>query len=88
MLYQIPMSETARIEQVTYEFLEPVQVRIRKPDGSTVLMGYGIGERIVVLEPQSIIMTPPRERVTVISLVDGSSIIEFPENMRVNRVYN
>lgn len=36
-----------------YQFKAPAQLRVRHPDGSEVLMGYGIGDAVAVVDPES-----------------------------------
>jgi len=87
MLYKKRCPEDTPVIPVIYEFLEPVRIRIRKPDGSIVLMGYGIGERVQVLEPRIQFAVVCHERLIEIPLADGSFMIEFPDNMRTKMVY-
>ncbi len=81
ILYKPRGIEGAKMQAVTYQFLSPVRVRVRHSDGSVVLTGYGIGEKIQVLEASDILLIPRTELRDTIPLADGSVIIEFPGDM-------
>lgn len=70
---------------ISYQFVKPTQMRVRFPGGSTQLIGYGIGDIIQVLEPETqwLIGYSSRDRLTEIPLANGSTIIEFPEDIPV-----
>ncbi len=68
---------------VNYQFLKPVQMRVQYPGGSTQLKGYGIGEVLQVLEPETQFLVALTERLESIPLANGSTIIEFPEDIPV-----
>lgn len=64
---------------VTYEITTPVRLRVRTADGQVVLMGYGIGERIQIVERESVCAVAHAPKLkTEIPLADGGTIIEFP----------
>jgi hypothetical protein len=71
---------------VTYQFLEPVRLRIQRPDGRVDLMGFGIGETIDVMEPAIQYCIPPRRRKESVALSDGSHIIEPPMSIDARRI--
>ena len=70
-----------------YEFLEPVRVTVRYPSGTEILVGYGIGEQVCVLESRWQTMCPNYKIRSEIPLIDGSIIIEFPRDMRTRMIY-
>lgn len=67
------------IEKHTYEITSPVRMRVRQTNGETVLMGYGIGERVEVLERGSIcaVAHTPKLKEEIL-LADGGVVTEFP----------
>lgn len=69
---------------VTYSFLEAVKLRVRQPDGTEVLMGYGIGDKVQVMEPNIQYLTAyGRDDIRKeIPLADGSVILEFRPDLR------
>jgi hypothetical protein len=71
---------------VTYQFLEPVRLRIQRPDGRVELIGYGIGETIDVMEPGVQYCIPPTRRLVSIPLADGSHIIDPPLSIDARRI--
>jgi hypothetical protein len=68
-----------------YSFLEPVQVRLRKLDGSELVVGFGIGDIIHVMEPDWCCPVGGQPLLDELPLEDGSVIVAFPYNMRVTR---
>lgn len=64
-----------------YRVKAPFRVKIRDKSGSVTTYGYGIGERIEVLEPTIQNLVTPHERLSEIPLVDGRYIIEWPEGI-------
>lgn len=88
MLYKKSCPEGTPLTPVTYQFLEPTRMRVRQKDGTTILMGYGIGELIEVLEPQVQYLIVNHEILDTIPLADGSTIVEFSKHIRVKRVWN
>ena len=87
MMYKKPAPPNATMVPTPYEFCEPVKLKIRKPDGTEILMGYGIGEKIEVLEPHMQFCIPSHEKWKEIPLADGSFVIEYPSNMKTRRAY-
>jgi hypothetical protein len=83
MIYSRPIKPGEETVVLTHRFLDAVRVRVRKPDGSMELRGYGIGETIRVIHPQSIFSLVFRpERLDEVPLEDGSVIFEYPETAR------
>jgi len=87
MLFNYPHPPDAQYAGVDYQFLEPVRFRIRKPDGTITLIGYGIGEKIAVLEPTCEYLVTACSRRKEIALADGSWIIDPPKSVNARRVY-
>lgn len=71
---------------IEYSFLKPAQLRIRK-DGIETLVGYGIGERISVLEPSCQFLVASHEMHKEVPLEDGSFITEWPSNVSLTRAW-
>lgn len=71
------MSPDTPLYPKKYKVIEPIKLRIRKPDGSTVLMGYGIGDVIEVMEYEAILLIPGIIKRKEIPLSDGSFIVEY-----------
>jgi len=71
---------------INYSFLKPAQLRIRNPDGVEVLVGYGIGELISVLEPNVQLLVCSNEMHKEIPLVGGKFIIGWPSDVSICRV--
>lgn len=87
MNMKFPCPEGARMVQHGYRFLKPFQARLRHPDGSTELIGYGIGDYVEVLVPETEwLLIIPRERLVEIPLANGSFMVEFPQNIEYERV--
>lgn len=59
-------------------------MKIRR-NGLVELVGYGIGDSIDVLEPSLVYPVALSERLSEIPLVDGSFIVECPDEVRVER---
>lgn len=70
----------------TYSFLKPARIKIRRPDGLEVLMGYGIGEQIDVLQPSCTYLVCSYEPVDEVPLPDGGAIIEWPNDITMKFV--
>jgi hypothetical protein len=70
---------------VTYEFLEPARLHIRYPNGYVKLLGFGIGEKIQVLEP--CVQWGSDGIHTEIPLADGSHILDCPANIKTALVW-
>ena len=83
MIYRKYCPEGTKMVPITYSFLEPAQVRKRLPDGTEVLMGYGIGDKIEVLEPTWWHPIVCFDKLKEIPLADGSFIIEYSDNIKV-----
>lgn len=83
MIFRKPCPNRTPIAPRTYGFLEPVTLRIRRQDGSTALVSYGIGEQVQVLEPVIQYAIVCTERLKEIPLADGTFIIDVPEDIRV-----
>ena len=80
-----PDTEKAPRVAVDYQFLAPIKVRVRLVDGTEILMGYGIGDTIGVLQPAYNYMIRG-EPLKEIPLADGSHMIAFPDDLPVERV--
>ena len=83
MYYKKHASEGSHLVPIVYRFLEPIKAKVRHPDGTVILIGYGIGDKIEVLEPDVQLLLALHEKLTEIPLADGSFIIEFPERIRM-----
>jgi hypothetical protein len=86
MIYHKPAPEDTKLCPVKYRLLEPIRVTIRRPDGRTELVGFGIGEVLEVMEPYIQYLVACYDRLTEIPLSDGSSIIDFPESISTEHV--
>lgn len=71
----------------TYEFMEPVRLKIRDQNGNVTTYGYGMGEKIDVLELSLQFLVHCTERLTEIPLADGRFIVEWPEGMKYAYVW-
>lgn len=72
---------------VVYEITSPVKLRMRKPDGTEDLIGYGIGERIEVLERDCCCMVVHEPKLrSEIQMVNGNNIFDFPEKNFCKRI--
>ena len=89
MIYKSDIPGDTPIEwtTVTYAFLAPTQVTIRHADGRRVITGFGIGEQIKVLEPRMINLLACYAVRSRIPLADGSEMVEWPSDMRYERVW-
>lgn len=74
-----------KLTSLEYSFLKPARLRIRSADGVETLMGYGIGERISVLEPAVQYLIASYEVLDEVPLADGGHIIEWPADLKVQR---
>lgn len=73
---------------VTYQFLEPVRLRIHDPNTNQVtLMGYGIGDCVDVLEPRMQYLVPSVKRREKIALADGSWVVDPPNSIKLKTVW-
>lgn len=82
-----PAPPGAKLVPTPYSFLKPARLRIRDVDGVETLVGYGIGERIEVLEPGVQFLITSHEAHKEIPLADGGFIVEWPENLSVSRCW-
>jgi hypothetical protein len=87
MIYRKPAPPDSLMVPTPYEFLEPVRVKVRYPDGREVLMGYGIGETVMVMAPDVRYAVCCSDLLEEIPLADGSHIVEFPSDMRTRIVW-
>lgn len=71
---------------IKYQFLAPARLRIQKPDGTTDLVGFGIGETIDVMEPAIQYLIPPHRYRETIPLPGGAQIIDPPSHVNVKIV--
>lgn len=79
-------SENTKIVAVPYRVLTPVRMTLAMPDGSHVIMGYGIGDIIEVMEPAIQYANCRHEELKEIPLSDGSFIIGYDDRLRLTRV--
>jgi hypothetical protein len=79
-MYKIPCPPDSRLVPVKYSFLKPQMVRTISPSGLNVLMGYGIGDIIEVMEPNIQYLIVPREKLEKIELTDGTVILDEIED--------
>ncbi len=77
MLYKHHPSPNSPLHIVTYIFLKPILCRYEYKDGTTALMGYGIGDSIEISEPSCVYLLPRHDKKEVIELSNGDKIIEF-----------
>lgn len=75
------------MHEQTYRFLDPAVFRIKHPDNSTELIGYGIGDTITILELKNTHLSGTCEKLETIPLANGSWIVEFPDHIRYEAVY-
>ena len=83
MIYEKTPNPGSLMMTVGYIFLEAVKLRRRLPDSDEeVLTGYGVGDRIDVIEPATCYpyASPPAKQVT---LQDGSVLLNLPPDLRV-----
>lgn len=66
-----------RIVAIRYRFKQPAMVTIRDVDGAMILVGYGIGDDIQIMEPDLQNLACRHEKYVEIPLVDGSHIVKF-----------
>lgn len=87
-------SDAPELTTVSYAFLEPAMLRLRKPDGSIVVLGFGIGEQVDVVVPRIQTLQAQYELRKEIPLADGSFILgtalgghDDLRNLRYRRVW-
>jgi hypothetical protein len=81
MIYQYCTDENylGKVMPFTFEITKPVKMRVRQEDGTEVLIGYGIGDRVEILERESVCAVAHRPILkSEIPLTDGGTIVEFP----------
>lgn len=83
MITKLAAPEDAKLIPTSYSFLAPARLRIRDASGVETLVGYGIGEKIQVLEPDIQLLVCSHEEHDEIPLTNGVFIIEWPENLSV-----
>ena len=81
MFYKKIAGRGAKLTAFSYQFLEPCLVKKQEVDGTINLVRYGIGDKIEVMEPDSQLLIALNEKAKEILLVDGSKIIEFPDDI-------
>ena len=89
MIYQYCTDEKylGKVKPFTFEITKPVKMRVRQQDGSEVLMGYGIGDRVEILERESVCCVAHAPILkSEIPLVDGGVITEFPQDNFARRI--
>lgn len=72
---------------VKYRFRKPARLRIRRKDGRVVMEGFGIGETIAVMEPRVRLLVASYERLKEIPMPGGQAIVEYPDDLDVEQVY-
>jgi hypothetical protein len=82
MIWDQPHPPGVKYIAATYVFLRPCRLRIKK-QGQEQLIGYGMGEKIKVMEPELSYCIPPSEKRTTVPLEDGGEITEWPEDLCV-----
>lgn len=87
MIYRKPCPPDTPFVPMPYTFLAPARIRLRRPDGLTVLMGYGIGDIVDVLQPEVQFCIVCQDRLLEIPLADGSFMIDVPDDIQVRRTY-
>ena len=83
MLFHAEHPPNTKYVPTGYQLLEPVRLRVRRPDGRVDLMGYGIGEVLEVLEPELQYAVVCHRRREEIALADGSWIVDPPTSIDV-----
>lgn len=89
MIYEYCTDENylGEVKPFTFEITSPVKMRVRQPDGTEVLMGYGIGEKIQILERESVCCVAHAPILKKeIPLADGGVVTEFPVQDFARRV--
>lgn len=71
---------------VKYRFTEPMRTRVKLKDGRIVLMGYGIGDIVEVLEENNITLIP-RQPPPTTPLSDGSVMLDRILDVKVERIW-
>lgn len=51
-------------------------------------MGYGIGDKIYIMEPKVQYLVCSYKRWDKIPLKDGSFIVEYPDSIKIERMWN
>lgn len=89
MIYRYCTDENylGEAKPTNYEITTPVRMRVRRVDGDEVLMGYGIGEKLQIMErsEQCLVVHKPILK-DEIPLADGGTIGEFPEQDFCRRI--
>jgi hypothetical protein len=84
MFYKKPAVRGAKLIAFTYQFLEPCLVKKQEVDGTINLVRYGIGDKIEIMEPDAQLLIALYEKAEEIPLIDGSKIIEFPDDISLS----
>jgi len=71
---------------VTYEFLEPSYMVIKKKDETITTINYGITERIQILEPKIQNLVVPQKMLSEILMPNGDIIIDWDKNVKMRRI--
>lgn len=82
----LPHPPGTKFSPVIYTFLNPCRMKIRKLNGTEILMGYGIGDTIEVMEPIIQYLVCSHKKLKEIPMSDGSAVIEFPNVIPVKRI--
>lgn len=87
MIHILECPPGASLTSVPYSFLKPARLLIRNAASTESLIGYGIGEKINVLEPSVQYLIASHRLHVEIPLANGGFIIEWPADLSVQRVY-
>jgi len=87
MIYRKSSPNPSQVTAVSYEFLAPTRLTMRYPDGQEWLIGYGIGERVRVMEPSVQHLVCLHDILDEIPLDDGRTIINWPDDLCVRHVW-
>ncbi len=72
--------------KVGYQFMEPTDLTIRETDGTISNVRVGIGSMVEVWEPMDQLLMALHEKMDEIVLVDGRTIIKYPEYMKTKMI--
>lgn len=84
--YEKPAPPDAKTVPVQYRFRKPAKLRVLRPDGLTVLEGFGVGETITIMEPDVQLLISAYTKLASIPMPDGASVVEWPEDLDMERV--
>jgi hypothetical protein len=67
----------------TWCFMKPAQCRLRRTDGTEVLVTYGVGDKVRVMDPSTVYSIPPIRMKEEVLLEDGTVITAWPDDLCV-----